>query len=127
MAEKENKSSIQVIERMMHLIDALAQSPSPVNLKHLATATQLHPSTAHRTAASWTFGFPELESSRRLELRSSKRVSNPGCYSTGFIALARPLVRAGLVPADWAFTCNAVSGYSGGGRAMIAEIGRAHV
>ena len=48
MAEKENKSSIQVIERMMHLIDALAQSPSPVNLKHLATATQLHPSTAHR-------------------------------------------------------------------------------
>ena len=72
-------------------------------------------------AASWTFGFPELESSRRLELRSSKRVSNPGCYSTGFIALARPLVRAGLVPADWAFTCNAVSGYSGGGRAMIAE------
>jgi N-acetyl-gamma-glutamyl-phosphate reductase len=81
----------------------------------------LDPSTAHRTAEGWVFGFPELEPTRRAELRAAKRVSNPGCYSTGFIALARPMVRAGLVPADWAFSCYAVSGYSGGGRSMIAE------
>jgi N-acetyl-gamma-glutamyl-phosphate reductase len=81
----------------------------------------LDPSTAHRVSPDWVFGFPELEKNRRQELRAAKRVSNPGCYSTGFLAIARPLVRAGIVPADWPLLCNAVSGYSGGGRAMIAE------
>ena len=81
----------------------------------------LDPSTAHRVAEGWVFGFPELESNRRAELRSAMRVTNPGCYSTGFLSIARPLVRAGLVPADWPVLCNAVSGYSGGGKAMIAE------
>jgi N-acetyl-gamma-glutamyl-phosphate reductase len=81
----------------------------------------LDPSTAHRVSDGWTFGFPELEKSRRDELRTAKRVTNPGCYSTGFLAIARPLVRAGIVPADWPLMCNAVSGYSGGGRQMIAE------
>jgi N-acetyl-gamma-glutamyl-phosphate reductase len=81
----------------------------------------LDPSTAHRVADGWVFGFPELESKRREELREAMRVTNPGCYSTGFLATVRPLVRAGLVPADWPVLCNAVSGYSGGGKAMIAE------
>jgi N-acetyl-gamma-glutamyl-phosphate reductase len=78
-------------------------------------------SSAHRVAEGWTYGFPELESNRRDELRKAKRVSNPGCYPTGFLALMRPLLRAGAVPADFPITCNAVSGYSGGGREMIAE------
>jgi N-acetyl-gamma-glutamyl-phosphate reductase len=78
-------------------------------------------STAHRVAEGWVYGFPELESDRREQLRKAKRVSNPGCYSTGFLALMRPLVRAGVVPPDFPVTCNAVSGYSGGGREMIAE------
>jgi N-acetyl-gamma-glutamyl-phosphate reductase len=78
-------------------------------------------STAHRVAQGWVFGFPELESNRRDELRKATRVTNPGCYSTGFLAIVRPLVRAGVVPADWPIMCNAVSGYSGGGKAMIAE------
>jgi N-acetyl-gamma-glutamyl-phosphate reductase len=78
-------------------------------------------STAHRVIQDWVFGFPELEPNRREELRHAMRVSNPGCYSTGFLAIARPLVRAGIIPPDWPVLCNALSGYSGGGRAMIAE------
>jgi N-acetyl-gamma-glutamyl-phosphate reductase len=78
-------------------------------------------STAHRTAPDWAFGFPEMEPGQRAAVAASHRVSNPGCYSTGAIALLRPLVRAGLVPADWPASVNAVSGYSGGGKGMIAE------
>ena len=78
-------------------------------------------STAHRVAPGWIFGFPESEPGQRAAIAAATRVSNPGCYSTGAIALLRPLVRAGLVPAGWPVTINAVSGYSGGGRSMIAE------
>ncbi|WP_219893068.1 N-acetyl-gamma-glutamyl-phosphate reductase [Aquisediminimonas profunda] len=78
-------------------------------------------STAFRTAPDWTFGFHEIDDLGIESLRSAKRVSNPGCYSTGFLALVKPLVNAGLIPADWPLTVNAVSGYSGGGKAMIAE------
>jgi N-acetyl-gamma-glutamyl-phosphate reductase len=77
-------------------------------------------STAHRVADGWTYGFAELEPGLREQLGKSRRISNPGCYPTGFLALVRPLIRAGLVPADWPFTVNATSGYSGGGKAMIA-------
>ena len=78
-------------------------------------------STAHRVAAGWVFGFPESEPEQRAAVAAATRVSNPGCYSTGAIALLRPLVRGGLLPADWPVSVNAVSGYSGGGKAMIAE------
>ena len=78
-------------------------------------------STAYRTATGWTYGFPEMDAVQRGEIVGSHRVSNPGCYPTGFIGLMRPLVKAGLVPVDWPVTVNAVSGYSGGGKAMIAE------
>jgi N-acetyl-gamma-glutamyl-phosphate reductase len=78
-------------------------------------------STAHRTAPDWTYGFPELEPGRDHQIARASRVSNPGCWATGFLALVRPLVRAGLVPADWPLTVHGVSGYSGGGRSMIAE------
>jgi N-acetyl-gamma-glutamyl-phosphate reductase len=78
-------------------------------------------STAHRIAPDWTFGFPEFEPGQRAAVAGAKRVSNPGCYSTAAIALLRPLVREGLVPADWPATIHGVSGYSGGGKSMIAE------
>ncbi len=81
----------------------------------------IDPSTAHRVSDGWVFGFPELQKDRRDALRRATRVSNPGCYPTGFLALVRPLVRAGMLPPDSPITCNAVSGYSGGGRAMITE------
>jgi N-acetyl-gamma-glutamyl-phosphate reductase len=74
-------------------------------------------STAHRVAPGWTYGFPEVVGHDAVA--SAARVSNPGCYSTGFIALVAPLVRAGLLPADWPYICHAVSGYSGGGKALI--------
>jgi N-acetyl-gamma-glutamyl-phosphate reductase len=78
-------------------------------------------STAHRVAPGWTFGFPEFEPGNYEAIATAKRVTNPGCYSTGFLALVRPLVRAGLIPADVALSVNAVSGYSGGGKTMIDE------
>ena len=74
-------------------------------------------STAHRVASGWVFGFPEIVG--RDIVARAERVSNPGCYSTGFIALMAPLVAAGLLPADWPYVCNAVSGFSGGGKALI--------
>lgn len=78
-------------------------------------------STAHRTHPDWVYGFPEMADGQREAIRGSKRISNPGCYPTGFIALMRPLIRAALVPPDYPVTVNAVSGYSGGGKSMIAE------
>ena len=83
------------------------------------TTRVIDASTAHRVAPGWIYGFPEV--SGRDAVAGAMRVSNPGCYSTGFIALVAPLVKAGLIPADAALTCNAVSGYSGGGKSMIAE------
>jgi len=76
-------------------------------------------STAHRTAEGWVFGFPELAPGQRDAVAKARRVSNPGCYSTGAIALLRPLVDAGLLPKDYPLVLPATSGYSGGGRAMI--------
>ncbi|WP_395647344.1 N-acetyl-gamma-glutamyl-phosphate reductase [Terricaulis sp.] len=78
-------------------------------------------STAYRVAPDWTYGFAEMSREQRGKIAASKRISNPGCYPTGFIALVRPLVEAGIVPRDWPLSVNAVSGYSGGGKAMIAE------
>jgi len=78
-------------------------------------------STAHRVAPGWAYGFAEMSKTQRAELRSAKRVANPGCYPTGFIGLMRPLLSAGLIPADFPVTVNAISGYSGGGRSLIEE------
>ena len=76
-------------------------------------------SSAHRVTPGWIFGFPEIVG--RDKVAAANRVSNPGCYSTGFIALLAPLIRNGLLPSDWPYTCHAVSGYSGGGKALIAR------
>lgn len=78
-------------------------------------------STAHRVADGWTYGFPELEPGHRERLANSRFVANPGCWPTGFLALVRPLTLAGLLPADWPVTVSGASGYSGGGKSMIAE------
>jgi N-acetyl-gamma-glutamyl-phosphate reductase len=78
-------------------------------------------STAHRTAPGWTYGFPELCDGQRTAIAKSRRVSNPGCYATGFLALIRPLVDADLLPKSWPVTVGGVSGYTGGGKSMIAE------
>ena len=85
------------------------------------TTRVIDASTAHRVADGWTYGFPELEPGHREKLANSRFVANPGCWPTGFLALVRPLTLAGLVPADWPVTVSGASGYSGGGKAMIAE------
>lgn len=90
-----------------------------VSLIDNPTTRVIDASSAHRTASGWVFGFPELVG--RTTVAEAFRVSNPGCYATGFIALVAPLVRGGLIDGSARLSCNAVSGYSGGGKAMIAE------
>ena len=81
----------------------------------------LDASTAYRVAPDWTYGFAELDREQAERIRVARRVSNPGCYATGAIALLHPLVEAGLIPEDHPLTINAVSGYSGGGKGMIED------
>lgn len=98
--------------------DAAREAVSWVTNKN---ARVLDASTAHRTAKDWAYGFPELSAGQRDRIAKSTRVSNPGCYPTGFLAAVSPLVQANLLPADFPFTVNAISGYSGGGKKMIAQ------
>jgi N-acetyl-gamma-glutamyl-phosphate reductase len=84
-----------------------------------ATTRIIDASTAYRVDPHWAYGFPEFRAGQREAIFKAMRVSNPGCYPTGFLALVAPLVAARLIPADWPYTVNAVSGYSGGGKAMI--------
>ena len=78
-------------------------------------------STAHRTDPSWTYGLPELDREQRARIRTAKRVANVGCHAIGFILLVRPLVAAGVLPKDYPVACHSLTGYSGGGKKMIAE------
>jgi N-acetyl-gamma-glutamyl-phosphate reductase len=83
------------------------------------TTRVIDASSAHRVADGWTYGFPEVIG--RDKVAGAMRVSNPGCYPTGFIALLAPLIRNALLPSDWPYVCHAVSGYSGGGKALIGR------
>ena len=78
-------------------------------------------STAHRADPDWDYGFAELSKAHRAAIQSSKRVANPGCHASGFISSVYPLVAQDIVPADFAFTCSSLTGYSGGGKKMIAQ------
>ena len=78
-------------------------------------------STAHRTAEGWAYGFAELSPEHRAAVAAGKRVANPGCHATGFISAVYPLVKYGLLPPDYPLTCFSLTGYSGGGKKMIAE------
>lgn len=78
-------------------------------------------STAHRTAAGWVYGFPELLAGQRQRIKFAKRVANPGCHATGFLSIVAPLVAMDILPKDYPVTCFSLTGYSGGGKKMIAE------
>lgn len=78
-------------------------------------------STAHRTNPDWTYGYPELSKAQREAIRTSKRVANPGCHATGFVSTTAPLVAMGVIPKDYPMSCYSLTGYSGGGKKMIAE------
>jgi N-acetyl-gamma-glutamyl-phosphate reductase len=84
------------------------------------TTRVIDASTAHRTDPDWVYGLPELNGEQRQKIRAAKRVANPGCYSTGFLLLVRPLVECGIITTDYPVTSSAISGYSGGGKKLIA-------
>ncbi|MDP3137050.1 MAG: N-acetyl-gamma-glutamyl-phosphate reductase [Burkholderiaceae bacterium] len=121
-AKRELMESVDLVILCLH--DDAARESAAVVADLARTPGQKAPriidaSTAHRTAPDWVFGFPELAPGQAQAVRHAARVSNPGCYATGAIALLRPLVDAGLLPPDFPVSLPSVSGYSGGGRTMI--------
>ncbi len=122
-AKKELLSSVDVVILCLP-DDAARETVAIVAALDEKAPRVLDASTAHRVAEGWTYGFPELAAGQAEAIASAKFVANPGCYATGAIALLRPLVDAGLIPLDWPVTINAVSGYSGGGKSMIADYQR---
>ncbi|MGI9386397.1 MAG: N-acetyl-gamma-glutamyl-phosphate reductase [Methyloligellaceae bacterium] len=92
-----------------------------VDLIESAQTGVIDASTAHRVSDEWVYGFPEYDQGQRELIASSKRVANPGCYAISSVAMLHPLIKAGLIAPDWPVTINAISGYSGGGKSMIAE------
>ncbi len=98
--------------------DAARESAAMVENPHTVV---LDTSTAHRTAAGWTYGFPELSKEQAEAVTCAKRIAVPGCHASGFIALIAPLVKAGLVDKGALLTCTSLTGYSGGGKRMIAD------
>src|SRR3979490_1161909 len=101
--------------------DAAKQTVALIDRMGTAAPKVLDASTAFGVAPDWVYGFPELAPDQADKIRTARKVSNPGCYPTGAIALLRPLVDAAVLPADYPITINAVSGYSGGGKSMIAS------
>ena len=101
------------------LPDAAAQEA--VSLVENKNTIVIDASTAHRTKEGWAYGLAELSEAHRKAIASGKRIANPGCYASGFIALVYPLVEAGVLPRDYPLVCHAVSGYSGGGKKAIAS------
>ena len=92
-----------------------------VSLVESSTTRIIDASTAHRTNPAWAYGFPELSAQHREAIKTSKRVANPGCHASGFISIVYPLVAMGLLPADTLLSCFSLTGYSGGGKKMIAD------
>jgi N-acetyl-gamma-glutamyl-phosphate reductase len=101
--------------------DAAREAVALIDSMGAAAPKVLDASTAYRVAQDWTYGFPELAPDQADKIRTARKVSNPGCYPTGAVSLLRPLVDAGMVPPDYPISINAVSGYSGGGKSMIAS------
>lgn len=136
LRDRDDISLITLSEEMRKDTDARREALSEADIAFLCLpdaaareAAELSPddtvildtSSAHRTAVGWTYGFPEIDDKRREEIAKSKRISVPGCHASGFIALVSPLVRAGIIPSDLPLFCFSLTGYSGGGKKMIAE------
>ena len=127
LIDEEKRKDVEERRRLMNQADLVFLClPDQAAREAVSLVTNDHTriidaSTAHRTAPGWVYGFPELGCGQREAIAKARRVANPGCYATGFIALARPLVEQGILPADAALTAHALSGYTGGGKKTIAQ------
>ena len=127
LIDEEKRKDVEERRRLMNQADLVFLClPDQAAREAVSLVTNDHTriidaSTAHRTAPGWVYGFPELGCDQREAIAKARRVANPGCYATGFIALVRPLVEQGILPADAALTAHALSGYTGGGKKTIAQ------
>ena len=117
-AKREIMSAVDLVILCLH-DDAARESVARIDALPGRRPRIIDASTAHRVAEGWTYGFPELSAEQRAAVQAADRVANPGCYATGAISLLRPLVDAGVLPADYPVALPSVSGYTGGGRQMI--------
>lgn len=128
LIDEEKRKDINERKRLINESDITflclpdAASREAVTLVENPNTRIIDASTAHRTNPNWDYGFAELSKAHREAIANSKRVANPGCYASGFISLVYPLVQAGVLPADYPVISHAVSGYSGGGKKLIAQV-----